>query len=86
MVLGRPKAVLVLSPQQREQLESLASSRALPAGLVRRARIISIPNSRIARPTWLCRCRSTTSPAVTGAQMAALPEVVEQRESTTIRS
>jgi hypothetical protein len=40
MAMGRPKAVLVLSPQQREQLEALGSSRSLPAGLVSRARII----------------------------------------------
>ncbi len=35
MAMGRPKAALVLRPQQREQLESLANSRSLPAGLVR---------------------------------------------------
>lgn len=40
MAMGRPKAELVLRPEQREQLESLASSRSLPAGLVSRARII----------------------------------------------
>src|SRR6202790_5305710 len=45
MGMGRPKAVLVLSLQQREQLESLASSRSLPAGLVRRARIILLSAS-----------------------------------------
>ena len=55
---GRPKAVLVLSPRKREQLESLASSRALHAGRVRRARIIllSAPgktNMQIARQMGL---------------------------------
>jgi putative transposase len=40
MVMGRPKAALVLSPAQREQLERMASSRSLPAGLVSRVRII----------------------------------------------
>src|SRR6202049_5293488 len=45
MAMGRPKAVLVLSPQQREQLGSRASSRSLPAGLVRRARIILLSAS-----------------------------------------
>jgi transposase len=45
MAMGRPKAVLVLNPQQREQLESLASSRSLPAGLVRRAKIILLSAS-----------------------------------------
>ena len=32
MAMGRPKAVLVLDAEQREQLESFANSRALPAG------------------------------------------------------
>ena len=40
MALGRPKEALVLSAEQRRQLESLASSRSLPAGLVMRARMI----------------------------------------------
>ena len=40
MAMGRPKAALVLRPEQREQLESLASSRSLPAGLVNRAKMI----------------------------------------------
>src|ERR1039457_671348 len=58
MAMGRPKAVLVLNPQQREQLESLASSRSLPAGLVRRARIILLSaagktNMQIARQMGL---------------------------------
>src|SRR6202158_4797823 len=58
MAMGRPKAVLVLSLQQREQLESLASSRSLPAGLVRRARIILLSasgktNMQIARQMGL---------------------------------
>jgi putative transposase len=54
MAMGRPKAALVLPPEQREQLESLANSRALPAGLVSRAKIILLSacgktNSEIAR-------------------------------------
>src|SRR3984885_5418896 len=58
MAMGRPKAVLVLSPQQREQLESLASSRALPAGRITRARIILLSasgktNMQIARQMGL---------------------------------
>ena len=40
MAMGRPKAALVLSPEQRAQLESMASSRSLPAGLVTRVRIV----------------------------------------------
>jgi hypothetical protein len=38
MVMGRPKTALVLGAGLREQLESLANSRSLPAGLVRRAK------------------------------------------------
>ena len=45
MAMGRPKATLVLNSEQREQLESLANSRSLPAGLVRRAKIILLSAS-----------------------------------------
>jgi putative transposase len=61
MAMGRPKAELVLSAGQREQLEkSLANSRSLPAGLVMRARIILLgaagkTNQQIARLLRLCR-------------------------------
>ena len=40
MAMGRPKAAFVLDSELREQLERLASSRSLPAGLVRRAKIV----------------------------------------------
>jgi transposase len=40
MAMGRPKAELVLSGDERMQLESLARSRSLPAGLVQRANLI----------------------------------------------
>src|SRR5436305_1491427 len=40
MAMGRPKATLELSSGQRQQLESIAGSRSLPAGLVNRARIV----------------------------------------------
>ena len=40
MRTGRPKTPLTLSSEEREQLESLVSSRSLPHGLVRRARIV----------------------------------------------
>ena len=54
MGMGRPKAALVLTLEQRGQLEGIASSRSLPAGLVRRARIILLSasgktNQQIAR-------------------------------------
>src|SRR6266498_6052202 len=58
MAMGRPKAVLVLSPEQRAQLESMASSRSLPAGLVTRVRIVLLSaagkmNQQIARQLGL---------------------------------
>src|SRR5260370_3436388 len=58
MAMGRPKAVLVLSAEQRAQLESMASSRSLPAGLVTRVRIVLLSaagkmNQQIARQLGL---------------------------------
>jgi putative transposase len=40
MVMGRPKRALELSSQEREQLESFARSRSLPAALSLRARMV----------------------------------------------
>lgn len=40
MKTGRPKAKLILSDEERAQLEAIMRSRSLPAGLVRRARIV----------------------------------------------
>src|SRR6516164_4753507 len=40
MSLGRPLTPLQLEPEQRQQLEAMASSRSLPHGLVTRVRII----------------------------------------------
>lgn len=42
---GRPKAGLTLTAEQRQQLESIASSRSLAAGLVKRARIILLSSA-----------------------------------------
>src|SRR2546425_11477839 len=58
MAMGRPKAALVLSAEQRAQLESMASSRSLPAGLVTRVRIVLLSaagkmNQNIARQLGL---------------------------------
>jgi putative transposase len=58
MALGRPKAVLSLRPEQREQLEAMARSRSLPAGLVTRVRIVLLgasgkTNQQIARQLGL---------------------------------
>ena len=54
MAMGRPKAPLVLTPAQREQLQGIVRSRSLPAGLVSRARMILLSaagksNQQIAR-------------------------------------
>lgn len=53
MRTGRPKAELVLSDQERSQLESFARSRSLPAALSNRARLVLAsakgePNNAIA--------------------------------------
>src|SRR4029450_4284698 len=53
MPMGRPKADLVLSEEERSQLSSMARSRSIPAALSLRARIVLAaaegePNSRIA--------------------------------------
>jgi putative transposase len=54
MRTGRPKQPIELEPEQREQLEALAASRSLPAGLVMRARLVllsarGLSNRAIAR-------------------------------------
>ena len=53
MRTGRPKAELVLSDEERTQLQSFARSRSLPAALSSRARIVlssadGAPNNSIA--------------------------------------
>ena len=40
MITGRPKKPIVLSDEEREQLNAITNSRSLPHGLVRRARIV----------------------------------------------
>jgi putative transposase len=45
MPMGRPKPPLLLGPEESEQLRSVAASRTLPHGLVRRARIILLSAS-----------------------------------------
>jgi putative transposase len=53
MAMGRPKVELVLTQSEREQLQSMARSRSIPAALVARARIVLAcaagePNSLVA--------------------------------------
>jgi len=55
---GRPKPPIILSKEEDEQLRSIANSRALPHGLVRRARIVLMaadgaPNRTIAEEVSL---------------------------------
>ena len=40
MAMGRPKAELVLSEEEREQLQTMARSRSLPTGLTQRAKFV----------------------------------------------
>lgn len=40
MAMGRPKAALVLSEEEREQLQTMSRSRSLPAGLTQRAKLV----------------------------------------------
>src|SRR5580704_9342029 len=60
MPMGRPKAQLVLSEDERSQLNSIARSRSISAALVTRARIVLAaaagePNSAIAQRLQLTR-------------------------------
>src|SRR5258708_1266861 len=59
MAMGRPKPALVLNPQQREQLEGLANSRTLPAGLVTRARIVLMSGAGINNQEIAWQLRTT---------------------------
>src|ERR671918_1103893 len=54
MAMGRPKAELSFSEDERMQLTALARSRSLPAGLVQRASLVlacadGVPNSAVAK-------------------------------------
>jgi FixJ family two-component response regulator len=69
MAMGRPNAVLVFDAELREQFESLANSRSLPAGLVRGAKNIllsvsgktnrgiarQLGTSKVTVSLWRCR-------------------------------
>jgi len=67
MRTGRPKAPIVLSKQEDEQLKSIVNSRSLPHGLVKRAHIVLMaaqgtPNHTIAQkvglsPQMVCKWR-----------------------------
>ena len=60
MTLGRPLAPLELTESDREQLASMAHSRSLPHGLVRRAEIVLLaadgwPNEAVAAAVGVTR-------------------------------
>ena len=60
MVTGRPLTPLELSPSDRERLESMAKSRSLPHGLVRRAEMVLLaadgwPNEAVASAVGVTR-------------------------------
>ena len=62
MVTGRPLTPLELSPSDRERLESMAKSRSLPHGLVRRAEMVLLaadgwPNEAVASAVGVTRAR-----------------------------
>jgi putative transposase len=67
MITGRPKEPVVLSEEEREQLNGIANSRSLPHGLVRRAHIVllaadGLANGAIAErvalsPQMVCKWR-----------------------------
>ena len=48
MAVGRPRLELTVSAEDRAHLSSVARSNSLPAGLVRRARIILLSASGVA--------------------------------------
>src|SRR5216684_4623143 len=59
MAMGRPKAALVLSPERRAQLESMASSRSLPAGPKRGYHLSFLPG--VCQHVFVLCCRLRVS-------------------------
>src|SRR5260370_21152654 len=57
MALGRPKAELILTSEQQEQLNAMAASRSLSAGLLVRARIILMSSEGHSNLTITTRLR-----------------------------
>ena len=55
MARGRPLKPLAVSQDTREELESLARSHSLPAGLVRRARIVLLCTEGVAERVHVSR-------------------------------
>jgi transposase len=54
--MGRPNAVVVLSGQEREQLEALVRSRRMPHSLVRRAGIVLLSAAGLSNQVIAQRC------------------------------
>ena len=59
MPMGRPKPPMLLPPEEIEQLRSVAVSRTLPHGLVRRARIILLSASGMTNQVIAARLHLT---------------------------
>src|SRR5260370_9392391 len=54
--MGRPNVAVVLTEQEREQLEALTRSRSMPHALVRRARIVLVSAGGLANEVIAQRC------------------------------
>src|SRR6202795_5142797 len=54
--MGRPNAAVVLTEQEREQLEALTRSRSMPHALVRRATIVLLSAAGLANQAIAERC------------------------------
>src|SRR2546428_8242240 len=58
---GRPRVPLTLAPPERAELESFARSRALPAGLVRRAQMLLLSADAVTNPAIAERFATSVS-------------------------
>ena len=67
MARGRPLKPLEVSQGAREELESLARSRSLPAGLVRRAEIVLLCADGLDNKTVAGKVRSAARRSASGA-------------------
>ena len=67
MAMGRPKASLHLAPEQKEQLEGIVRSRTLPAGLVKRARVVLLSAAGKTTKRLRSKWDGATRPSASGA-------------------
>ena len=76
MARGRPLTSITLSEHNREQLQSMARSRSLPHGLVRRAKIVLMAADGLNMVTATTRLARLTSASRRTLGVAALPTTV----------